>query len=75
MLTNESTTSVQLKFRAMCAPVSVEVPRYVARYLDTYAEKFQTEDGQPIYSFPNSDRMLPEMRVIPLRHRQNLVAA
>ena len=69
MFTGEQCISVQLEFRAMCAPVTVSIPNYVLRYLESFAERHVLPDGNIVFRKPSDKVSLPEMRVIPLCRR------
>jgi len=49
MYTFEQTIRVMLEFRAMDAPVEINVPWSVLRYLDTHADRFFASDGTVVY--------------------------
>ena len=63
MVTFEQQIPVQLAFRAMSMPVTINVPNYVLRYLDTHADRAFSDDGFVVYRQPAGDNLLPELRL------------
>ena len=66
---------VLLEFRAMSRPIEVAVPHYTYRYLNAFADRRVSNDGKTVYSHPDDVDMLPELRVIPVRQKQSILAA
>ena len=52
----DSRVNVKLKFKAMEQPVEVAVPMNALPYLDLYAERWISSDGEMVYERP---RMKP----------------
>jgi hypothetical protein len=59
----ETQIPVFLEFRAMSEPVSISVPVYVFRYLNTHGERAVTHNGEVIYRQPPLTTALPELRM------------
>lgn len=53
-------TSVLLQFRGMTSPVEVTLPKEALRYLDQYATRLHTPDGNVIYQQPHPQGEMSE---------------